>query len=64
MSSFEDRVAEAPPLGLVPKKFHQEARLLELLRAMERYLEAGLDIPTEWVDEFHSLLSLAGRIKY
>lgn len=55
---------EKPPLGLTPKRFHEEARLLELLRAMERYLEAGFDVPTEWVGEFHSLLPLSRRIKY
>ncbi|MDM8357486.1 hypothetical protein [Pandoraea communis] len=46
-----------PPLGLVPKAIHDERRARQILGAMQRYSDAGLPVPREWMDEFTELLS-------
>jgi hypothetical protein len=50
----------APPLGVMPKKFHDikvmESRLFDLRGAITRYAEAGLKIDPEWVSEYNDLL--------
>jgi hypothetical protein len=46
-----------PPLGLVPKKFHQMERLVAIQEAMERYYEAVIPIPQEWVTEYNELVN-------
>lgn len=56
----DDRVpAIKPPLGLSPKRFHDEStrvkRFNEILSAIARYLEAGLKINIEWIDEYNEL---------
>ncbi|WP_250538802.1 MULTISPECIES: hypothetical protein [unclassified Caballeronia] len=51
-----------PPLGLVPKYIHDERRLKEILGAIERYSEAQLLIPVEWVTELAGLIN--ERIPY
>lgn len=41
-----------PPLGVLPRRIHEEHRLNDLLDAMSRYIEAGFyDFPVEWVQE-------------
>jgi len=43
--------ADRPPLGLKPRKLHDESRLKEILAAMTRYAEAGEEIPEKWIIE-------------
>ena len=50
----------APPIGLMPKKIHQEHRMMDICAAMLRYIEVGLPVPEEWIEE---LSELAGSQK-
>jgi len=43
--------AERPPLGLTPKRVHDQIRQVEILEAMYRYSSAGKVIPPEWIIE-------------
>jgi len=49
-----------PPLGLIPKKFHDERvtveRLNEVRGAISRYYDAGLKINIEWIEEYNELI--------
>lgn len=47
----------APPIGLIPKFIHDENRLKDVIDAIERYCNAKLQIPYEWVEEYNELLS-------
>lgn len=53
-----------PPVGLRPAFLAREARMQEIAEAIDRYDEAGLDIPDEWMDEYQDLLDAdrMGRI--
>lgn len=44
-----------PPLGFAPKKIWIQERQNDILRAINEYAEAGMDIPIEWVKEFNEL---------
>lgn len=45
-----------PPLGVLPKKTWIRHRNIELAAAINRYQEAGLDVPPEWIIEFHETI--------
>lgn len=45
-----------PPIGLVPKYMHDQERLIEVLRAILRYVEAGFSISDDWIQECNDLL--------
>ena len=45
-----------PPIGLVPRHIDREGRKIEILAAMKRYFEAGMEIPLVWVDEYNELI--------
>ena len=45
-----------PPLGLKPKWIHDEGRRKDILDAIERYSEANMPIPIEWVKELRELI--------
>jgi hypothetical protein len=45
-----------PPIGIVPKWLHDENRAKEIGKAVNRYLDAGIAIPTEWQEELDVLL--------
>ena len=51
---MEKRV-DPPPLGLKPRKLHDEERTVEVLNAIRRSVAAGKDIPAEWVREYLEL---------
>ena len=48
-----------PPLGLMPKKFHDERvkaeRFNEVCLAISRYYNAGLKVNIEWIKEYNEL---------
>lgn len=46
-----DRVAEKPPLGIVPRWIWIEHRMRDIHEGVERFRSAGKDIPHEWVSE-------------
>lgn len=51
-----------PPLGLMPKKIHDEhikkERFNEVCGAIARYYDAGLKINVEWIEEYNKLIEL------
>ena len=55
-----------PPLGLIPKKFHDERmkveRFNEVCGAIARYYDAGLKINIEWIEEYNELVECVGSI--
>lgn len=46
---------QKPPIGLKPKYIHNEHRFAKVNNAIVRYLDAGLHIPVEWVEEYNEL---------
>lgn len=46
---------EKPPLGLRPRIFWLHERRDEILQAIDRYMDAGKEIPVEWVQEYNDL---------
>lgn len=46
-----------PPVGLIPKKVHDNHRINEIFDAMKRFSEAEYPIPIEWIDELIELLT-------
>lgn len=47
--------SEKPPLGIIPKDIHNHNRLNDISKAINRYLEAKKDIPSEWLIEKREL---------
>ncbi len=47
---------EKPPLGLMPLSEHNRLRQEEIMSAIERYTDAGLEIPIEWLEEIRELV--------
>jgi hypothetical protein len=50
--------AAKPPLGLKPKRFHDESRFLEVSGAIDRYFQNNRPIPVEWVEEYNYLTKI------
>jgi hypothetical protein len=54
-----------PPLGLMPRRFHDERvkieRFNEVCGAIARYYDAGLKINIEWVEEYNELVECVGK---
>ena len=48
---------EKPPLGIIPRKFHDEKRMSEIKEAFIRYMESDYEIPVEWLQEYNELVS-------
>lgn len=40
-----------PPPGLTPRKIHDEARVSDIMAAIDRYTAAGKTVPAEWLIE-------------
>lgn len=51
----EQKNSKEPPLGLMPRKLWDEKRADEICAAMERYQEAGVVIPAEWIEEYEEI---------
>jgi hypothetical protein len=49
-------MAVKPPLGIMPKKYHDEKRFIELCGAIKRYYDAEFPIPIEWIEEWNELV--------
>lgn len=54
-----------PPLGLTPKKFHDERvkieRFNEVCGAIVRYYDVGMKINIEWIEEYNELVECVGK---
>lgn len=63
----EDDKLIIPPLGLIPKQFHDERvnikRFNEVCGAIARYYDANLKINLEWVEEYNDLLERVNNNK-
>lgn len=53
--TYRRRITPKPPLGLKPRKLHDEDRLNEVRSAIRRYVVARLDVPAEWLTEYFEL---------
>ncbi len=51
-----------PPLGLKPRWLHNEERSVDLAKAIMRYIDAGVALPDEWIDEWNDIVS--GKINF
>ncbi len=47
---------QKPPLGLKPKWLHEWERTIAIVEAIERYSNAGMVIPKEWISELKERL--------
>jgi hypothetical protein len=47
---------DKPPLGLMPKRFVQKVRFIEICEAIRRYYMASKKIPLEWIEEYNELV--------
>ena len=52
--------APRPPLGLKPEQLWEEERGIEIMRAIIRYVDAGMTIPGEWLVELRKRLPRTG----
>lgn len=53
-----------PPLGVMPRDIWDRKRQEELAEAMARYLEAGMKIPTEWLEEYNEISDRWEEVKW
>jgi hypothetical protein len=58
-------IAIRPPLGLIPRKFHDKRvnveRFNEVCGAISRYYNSGLKINIEWIEEYNELVDIVGK---
>ncbi len=52
---------QKPPLGLMPRWLADEKRLADLDAALQRYRDANLEPPGEWLEERHDLVDSLRR---
>jgi hypothetical protein len=53
---------DKPPIGIIPKRLWDELRMANLEAAIYRYFDAGLKVPSEWIDEYDCLRNYYGGI--
>jgi hypothetical protein len=53
-----------PPVGLRPRFNYIEPRLLEIQRAMNRFMAARFPIPEEWTREYNTLIEITNSKKH
>lgn len=47
-----------PPLGIEPRWSHDYRRVKEILDAIERYTDANMSIPKNWVKELKDIFNV------
>ena len=52
-----------PPLGVMPRELWDRKRQKDLADAMARYLEAGMKIPAEWIEEYNEISDRLEEVK-
>lgn len=45
-----------PPIGVLPRVFHDEKRLHDLAHTIHRRLQDTTSIPPEWIEEYNELV--------
>lgn len=67
ISTETHSIEPKPPLGLTPKNIWEEQmqhqRRQDIHTAMQRYIEAGKDIPNNWLRELIELNNAIGNVK-
>lgn len=58
VSDLPIKKAEKLPLGLKPKRFHDEVRYEEVCGAIHRFYNTGKQIPLEWIEEYNDLTKI------
>lgn len=51
MPAITDTQTKPPPLGLIPESQWQELRMWEIIDALQRYRDANVAYPLEWLQE-------------
>lgn len=46
-----------PPLGVMPKKYHDRGRAIDIWEAIKRYQEVEKLIPIEWFAELRDIVA-------
>lgn len=54
----EFKPQEKPPIGIMPKYIWDLQRINNLREAIDRYCEANIEVPIEWIEEYNSLVRL------
>lgn len=49
-------VAIKPPLGLTPREIWVAQRVQDIREAIQRYTEANMPIPQDWIEEYNDLV--------
>lgn len=52
---------ELVPVGVEPKEIHRAKRLKELGKAIKRYIDTRVEIPSIWIDEYNELINKYGK---
>jgi hypothetical protein len=58
---MDEPARAAYPLGVMPRRIHEEKRINDLARAIRDYLDAGILPSPEWAEELTDLLRLRGE---
>ena len=65
MNDFLNDNSTKPPLGLIPKRFHDQRvkveRFNEVCGAIARYYDARLNIKIEWIEEYNELVDFINK---
>ena len=48
-------MVEKPPLGIVPRHYHDERRIHEIIEGIVRYHAANEEVPFAWIEELYEL---------
>lgn len=51
MNKPDDKQIVKPPIGVIPYEIWLERRCVDLWNAIQRYKEANLDYPPDWLTE-------------
>lgn len=63
---MESRLIEMnrkPPLGLMPENIWIQMRIEEIKQAIERYINANIEVPIHWISEYNKLLAFKNLSK-
>lgn len=53
-----------PPIGLIPRWTHDMQRAMDLVNAIDRYADADMPIPKEWIDELKGRITSKSSVPY
>ena len=57
MNEQNDAVMTDLPIGITPRKDHDNKRALEIIDACERYVRANKNVPYAWLSELQDLIT-------